>query len=187
MHEETQGCVFDYCEDPADIDKAIEIGRMCLECERHLSAAVRSGQLSVEQLAGARQLINRAVSRKLAFVLMPFTESMEPVFRVIQRALSHAGWDVVRADHISHPRRITDAIVCAILTADLVVADLTGNNPNVFYELGIAHTAGCDVILLTQEDRLPFDVTTDRAVLYEPSPRGLRRLKSELSKLAGRP
>jgi nucleoside 2-deoxyribosyltransferase len=60
---------------------------------------------------------------------------------------------------MAEPGRITDQIVNAIETADLIVADLTGNNPNVMFELGYADRAGKEVVLLNQEiGATPFDI-----------------------------
>lgn len=183
MHDETRGCIFDYCDDPADIDCAIGVGELCQECERHLNAALRDGRISIEQLASARKLLNRAVGRRVAFLVMPFRSELEPIYAVMRKALESNGWVVVRADRIARPRRITDAIVQAILSSDLVVADLTGANPNVFYEVGLAHAAGCDVVLVTQDRAIPFDVSVERAVRYKQSVRGLSRLAKELGEL----
>lgn len=180
IHEETQGCVFDYCDEPADIDRAFEVKELCPDCERHLNGALRSGRMAVNQLASAKRLLNRALNRKVAFIVMPFQESLEPVHKLIKASLTSRGWHVIRADQIVQPRRITDAIIQAILVSDLVVADLTGQNPNVFYELGFANAAGCDVIMITQEKKLPFDVTVERAVFYRPSKRGFAELEKRL-------
>src|SRR5439155_22068493 len=62
------------------------------------------------------------------------------------------------------PRHITDRIVQTILTADLVIADLTGESPNVFYELGFSHVAGCDVIMLSQKKDLPINISQEEAM-----------------------
>lgn len=102
------------------------------------------------------------------------------MYDVVRRTLEANEWEVVRADRIARPRRITDAIVQAILSSDLVVADLTGENPNVFYELGLAHAAGCDAVLLTQDRSIPFDVKVERAIMYRASERGLAKLAEEL-------
>ena len=92
---------------------------------------------------------------------------------------------MIRADEIVHPRRITDAILQATLLSDLVVADLTGSNPNVFYELGLAHASGCDVIMITQESKIPFDVTTESTIFYKPHEKGFRELERQLHRLVG--
>ncbi len=117
-------------------------------------------------------------------MVMPFNKTLKPVYRVVSQALRADGWIVQRADEIVRPRRITDAIMQAILISDLVVADLTGSNPNVFYELGLAHATGCDVILLTQERRIPFDVTTESTIFYKAHKKGLEALAQQLHRLA---
>jgi hypothetical protein len=76
---------------------------------------------------------------------------------------------------------ITKEIVTSLHTAELVIADLSGNNPNVFYELGVAHSAGRRTIMLTQNVAvLPFDISSYRVIEYEVSPPGLRRLRGVL-------
>jgi hypothetical protein len=66
-----------------------------------------------------------------------------------------------------------------IAQAKVVVCDCTGKNPNVFYEIGIAHTLGKDVILITQsKDDIPFDLRHLRYVEYMRNKEGLRDLTS---------
>ncbi len=64
-------------------------------------------------------------------------------------------YDVQRADEISEPGLITDQIIGAIIEADLVVADLTGANPNAFHELAIRHMEEGIVIHMAMRGRLP--------------------------------
>lgn len=183
MHEETWHCPFDYCHEPSDIDHVFSAKELCSQCERYLNAAVRSGQISIVQLAAARRLLNRASNRRIAFIAMPFLPEMNAIYLILREVLESNDWDVLRADQISRPRTITIAIVQAILTSDLVVADLTGSNPNVFYELGWAHAAGCDVVMITQDQKIPIDVITERAVFYDTSNQGLAGLAAELKTL----
>lgn len=166
MHDETRGCPFDYCDNPEDIDKSLRAPGLCPECLRQMDRATRSGKATLEQTGAAELLLNRAAGRKQAFVAMPFQAGLEPVFTAIRDLLSENNWKVFRADEMSYPRSITDAILHAIFASDLVIADVTGNNPNVFYELGWAHAVDRDVILLTQEQRIPFDVNIQRAIMY---------------------
>ncbi len=183
-HSETRGCLFDYCEDPIDIDQGFKFGPFCDSCEQSLGIQLRSGDLNHEDFASAKKLYNRATGKKVCFVVMPFKRELKPVYDVIGNVLQKTQWTVQRADEIGRPRRITDAIMQAILTSDLIVADLTGNNPNVFYELGVAHAIGCDVILLTQERTIPFDIATERTIFYENSPQGIQELAIKLKWLA---
>jgi nucleoside 2-deoxyribosyltransferase len=65
--------------------------------------------------------------------------------------------------------------------AEAVVADLTHRNPNVFYEVGLAHALGKQIIFITQDrDKLPFDVSTSRCVTYDKG--DLTYLRAELEK-----
>jgi len=185
VHDETRGCPFDYCDVPSDIDKSLQAPGLCPECSRHLDRALRARQCRLEQAVAAERLLNRAAGRKQAFVAMPFSPEMEPVFTSVRKALEGHSWKVVRADDVSYPRSITDAIVHLILASDLVVADVTGSNPNVFYELGWAHAVEQDVLLLTQEERIPFDVTTERAIRYAPDEQGAAQLVRQLSEAVG--
>jgi hypothetical protein len=61
------------------------------------------------------------------------------------------------------------------------VRKFTGKNPNVFYEVGVAHTVGKEVILVTQSmDDVPFDLRHLRCIVYEYTPRGVRALEANL-------
>lgn len=82
-------------------------------------------------------------ARYFVFVLMPFKSEFDDVYMVIKDAcadesLSHQ-IRCLRSDEIAKPGRITDQIIDSIRNADAIIADLTGNNPNVMYELGYAH------------------------------------------------
>jgi len=165
VHNEKRGCLFDYWDEFEDIESVLKAEGLCNSCERDLNVKLRSGEITIEQVAAAKKLFNRACGRKVCFMIMPFTSALKPVYQVVSQTLREEGWTVLRADEIVRPRRITDAILQATLMSDLIVADLTGSNPNVFYELGLAHATGCDVIMLTQERKIPFDVTTESCAL----------------------
>ena len=69
----------------------------------------------------------------------------------------------------------------AIYDARLIIADCTNRNPNVFYEIGVAHAIGQKVILITQnKDDVPFDLRHLRFIDYEYTPRGMREFESRL-------
>jgi hypothetical protein len=103
-----------------------------------------------------------------AFVLISFEEEFESVYtELIATPLIEAGFEVQRADSRLDQQNILRDIILGISSADLIVADLTGLNPNVFYELGIAHALGIPTVLLTQNlEDLPFDLRAYRANEY---------------------
>lgn len=84
------------------------------------------------------------------FVLMPFTENWsDRVWRHLKTIIEGTGLECMRADNLFGPSILED-IWRAINESTLIVADTTSRNPNVFYEIGIAHTLGKRVILLSQ-------------------------------------
>jgi len=125
----------------------------------------------------------------LCYVLMPFAAEFRATYEAaIKPAVSQAagkfGTSItcLRGDEIIGPGSITREIVSSIYTADVVVADLTGNNPNVFYELGIAHCMGNKTVMITQNIAgIPFDVSAYRLIRYDATPEGLAALHSELA------
>ena len=102
------------------------------------------------------------------FVLMPFGEEFDPVFSgFIKPVLEQQGFDVARADTVKTLQSIVKDIVERIGGADLIVADLTDSEPNVYYEVGIAHALDKPVILLTQSiESVRFDVNHNRLMEY---------------------
>jgi len=122
-----------------------------------------------------------------AFVAIPFAPSFKPVSRAIEDVLLAENINPVRGDDILASENRSGAIMEDIWTrmysARVVVADCTGLNANVMYELGMAHTLGTPVIPLTQAtEQIPFDVHHLRFISYRPGPEGLHQLQLDLRK-----
>jgi hypothetical protein len=102
------------------------------------------------------------------FVIMPFSPLFKTHYeRVIRPAIEESGLRCIRGDEIYSKPRIMDDIWKSIRSARLVVAELTGKNPNVFYEVGLAQAIGKPVIILTRnEDDVPFDLKALRYLYY---------------------
>jgi hypothetical protein len=116
------------------------------------------------------------------FVIMPFHESFGLVYEQIQRTLSGLNIDCLRADEEHQAGNIPDRVLKHLRHNSLIVADLTGQNPNVLYELGYAHALGRPVILLCQDhDALPQDLSTFRAIQYNVKYSGIQQLGQQLS------
>jgi hypothetical protein len=89
---------------------------------------------------------------------------------IVEPALEQFGLTVVRADTIDKPGTITRQIIEYLLRSRLVVADLSFQNPNVFYELAIRHAARLPVVqIIRDSDRIPFDVNQVRTVRIDTS------------------
>ena len=107
------------------------------------------------------------------FVLMPFGPMWSrPVYETIQGCVT--GWPdppiVTRADDLTRPGRITEQIMEEIQLADAIVADITGLNGNVMWELGYAYAYGKPTVILNQDIAAsPFDLYDHRQLQYDPS------------------
>lgn len=124
------------------------------------------------------------VEEGLCFVIMPFGVSeLNIVYEdFVKPTLEDScGLRCERGDDVFGSNVIVDDIRKSIVKAQLIVADLTGRNANVFYEVGIAHTLNKVVLLLAQSiDDVPFDLRHRRVLLYEYSPRGCKKLEKDL-------
>lgn len=103
------------------------------------------------------------------FVLMPFQDQFRELYETaIRPPLEELGCAVRYADELLTVDNIIDDIYAQIIRADLIVADTTGRNPNVFYEIGYSHALNKSVILITQDkDRIPFDIQARRHIFYD--------------------
>ena len=87
----------------------------------------------------------------------------------------------VRADHLHEPGRITTQVIKHLLEDDLVIADLTGGNANVYYELSLRHAIGKPVIhLAAAGTQLSFDIRDNRTIFYTMHSRNVEEVKLEL-------
>lgn len=115
-------------------------------------------------------------------VMMPFDASFKPVWDALKATAVEGGWTCQRADDIWEDSVVINDVVSLIARSKVVICDLTGRNANVFYEAGIAHTLGREVILITQKRQdVPFDLAHHRYVEYLGNAEGLTRLQANLS------
>jgi hypothetical protein len=113
--------------------------------------------------------IGRIARSKYAFVCMPFAPEFADFYEVgIKPVVLDCGFKCLRADELEHNRGILAAIYEQINAAHIIIADMTGRNPNVYYEVGYAHALGKDVILLAQgANELPFDLQGFNHIVYQ--------------------
>jgi nucleoside 2-deoxyribosyltransferase len=117
--------------------------------------------------------------KPFAFVLMPFDVSFDDIYkRGIQSAASDCEIVAERVDEQRFSESILERIYRQIETADIVVADMSGRNANVFYEVGYAHAKGKHCILLAQDTTdIPFDLKHHRHLIYSGS---IKKLHTDL-------
>lgn len=116
--------------------------------------------------------------QRLCFIVGPIGEENSPV-RLLADWMLHGvikpvlesdefNYRVKRADHDAEPGSIASAVINDLTSAELVVADLTGFNPNAFYELGIRHTLRLPVVhMIAESVKLPFDNADQRTIFVD--------------------
>jgi len=121
--------------------------------------------------------------RPLCFAVMQFSPDFDQLYeKVIKEQCEAFGYEVVRADEFYTPGHILDDITKSIREAALVIADVTPDNANVYYELGYAHGLGKQTILLCDKrrEKLPFDISGYRTVFYDNSIGGKSKVEERL-------
>jgi ClpX C4-type zinc finger len=117
------------------------------------------------------------------FYLGPFSSPFNDIYRDhIAPTLDREGITVNRADEIFGTDSLIEDIWASIVGSAFVVADLTTKNANVLYEVGMAHTIGRPVVIITQDmDDVPFDLRHRRCIVYKHTPRGCKLLEEQLA------
>jgi hypothetical protein len=155
--------------EPQRKDAQVEVESI-VQAKRAASASIRVQRLSDE-----------SIDLETVFILMPMSRDLEPVYEVIREAGAAVGLTTFRADAISKAGSIIDQIYESIAKSGLIVADLTGRNQNVMYELGLANAMGKETLLLSQNiEDVPFDVRDQRVLTYEASIGGANELRQRL-------
>jgi|GEM_PF-227544 len=117
------------------------------------------------------------------FVIIPFDENFLALYDELKRFF-HGKFEFANAGDLDNQQNVLKDIVEGICQASVIIADLTGLNANVFYELGLAHAMNKKVIIITQDiGELPFDIKSYRANEYSLQFNKLPKLMTELEKL----
>jgi len=125
---------------------------------------------------------------KTCFAIMPFDDSFKDIEQIISAVAKEHQLEFIRGDFSKKAGLIMAQVIYEINRADVIVADITGHNPNVFYELGIAHyiKPAERVVILCQDkkkEERPFDVAAHRHFVYKHNEEGREKLKTELRKI----
>lgn len=128
--------------------------------------------------SGGRQFLDTC------FVMMPFGEWMDKYYQeIFVPAIKEAGLEPVRADELFTTGSVIEQIWEQISASKVLLADLTGKNANVFYELGLAHALAKPVVFTTSDlADVPFDLRHLRVATYEiRDPAWGEKLRSDLT------
>jgi hypothetical protein len=142
--------------------------------EVRLSGFLKSAGLKEEDLV---------VDKKLVFVLTPYHPEHRKTYDVISEVCKEAGLSCMRGDEEFIGSDILSHILKLMVKANVIIANVDGRNPNVSYELGIAHAIDKPVVIVSRtQTTLPFDVQSKRIILYKRPGEMKLALKNELIK-----
>lgn len=118
-----------------------------------------------------------------AFVLLPHNDEHQQIYDfAIKPAMLENKLDVLKADDIFQPGAILAQVWEAIRTAEVIIADISGQNPNVIMELGLCYgVQRLPIQLVRDPDELPFNLRSLRYIQYDTTPSGIAKLKRDLS------
>ncbi len=131
------------------------------------------------------QNIKFTTIKRKAFVVMQFTDEFNSLYKeVIKPTCEKFDLDVIRGDDLFTNGLIIEDINRLLRESAVIIADITPNNPNVFYEVGFSHALGKPTILLSDKkrDKLPFDVSGFRNLFYDNSIGGKSVVEDSLSR-----
>ena len=116
-------------------------------------------------------------------VMMPFDKAFNSVYEEIKVSCHSLNLETKRVDEVYKPGKVIDDIFSIIAQSRVIVSDLSDRNPNVLYEVGLAHALNRDVIMLVQdEEDVPFDLRQFRFVKYSMNTEGLIALRENLKR-----
>lgn len=147
--------------------------------------ATAIGMERLRDIDEVRRAERELLAKETCFVLMPFSEPFNKYFTaVIAPAIEASGLRPLRADSMFGPASVMKDIWENIKKAKLLLGELTTRNPNVMYELGLAHAMEKPVVLLTQNiDDVPFDLRSIRCIVYDTTnPDWANKLREEIRK-----
>jgi hypothetical protein len=156
---------------PMDDDEAKQLeGKHRKDFESAPAGSTRSKAVELAQLAVS--IVQRPL-RPQCFIAIKFTNHpVEDVCQTIQEIAAEEGLSAKRVDELAPVGNVVSAIWESIRASDILIADITGYTPNVFYELGASHALGKPtVIILHSPDGqvasdIPFDVSVEQIIIY---------------------
>jgi len=143
--------------------------------EMYLTDFLKAAGINKEKLA---------IDKKLVFVLTPFNDRFDEVYETIKEVCDSVGLKCLRGDEDYIKSDILNHILKIMIRARVVIANINGRNPNVFYELGLGHAMDKNTILISKSKKiLPIDIKSKYIILYKDVDELKKLLKNELIKI----
>lgn len=166
---------YDYKEDRYRQDLELKIAKLNSKIEfsedrfksvNHLVLDGAKIEDGMEKQFGIKNFESK-ITPNSAFVLTPFNEQYDEEYNWVKDFFITHQYSCTRGDDIKVSSNILGHIVKQMATSEIVVANISGRNPNVFYELGIAHALGKEVIIIAKSTNdITFDVSGGQVVIY---------------------
>ena len=147
-----------------------------------------------EKKTESKKSVETSVSEdnKKCFIITPIGDENSDIRRkteglfeaIIKPVMSELGYEAILPQQISNPGSITTQVIDRIISSDLVIANLTGLNPNVMYELAVRHAARKPIVCVVENGtKLPFDIQQDRVIFYNDEFCRVETLKKDLRQM----
>lgn len=122
------------------------------------------------------------IDNKQVFVLTPFNDNYRDVYLTIKNVCFDLNLSCIRGDEEYIPNEIFPEMIRQIIKSRLIIANITGRNANVMYELGVAHALGKPTIVVAQDfTDIPFDLNNKRIIIYKNENELARRLEASIT------
>lgn len=152
--------------------------------DRKFSAEIEKTQRSSFLYSSGLKEKDFEVEKDLVFVITPFNQKFNSDYEKIKKVCNEVGLRCVRGDEEFIKGDILAHILKLIVKSRVVVANINGRNPNVFYELGIAHALDKPTLITSKTvDDIPFDLRTQQLVIYNKDEQLSEQLSKALLKL----
>ncbi|MFP3255056.1 MAG: hypothetical protein RXP30_01300 [Thermoplasmata archaeon] len=158
-------------QDLTETDKDKLLKKFIKELESEFILSQVSEGFEIVNETNKKQSVKNTESKNV-FVLMPFDNQSQTIYyNVLKPVIESLGYSVSKADENIRTGTVIEQIQESIRNALLVVADVSGKNPNVFYELGYAHGLEKNVLIITtNKNDIPFDISHIRYFEYSYDP-----------------
>jgi len=122
------------------------------------------------------------IDQRLVFVLTPFNANYVDTFETVRKVCGRLRLKCIRGHEEYIPNDVFLSILRNIVRSRLIIANITGRNPNVMYELGVAHALGKPTIIISKNfTEIPFDLNNKRIILFENETDLLEKLESSIT------